>query len=313
VETDQLEAFDRVVQEGGFGRAAIALGIGQPAVSARIQSLELALGGALFRRGRTVALTALGEAFLPYARRVLEVLREGTDSARMVQSGKHGRIRFGTLSSLAGGLVGPALLAFLRDYPDVECVARSADHEFVVRMLLDGIVDMALISWPFAEHLADVVPLFLLTEPVVLMAHPAHALAKRRAVTADDVARLAQPLIRLRWWPQHEPAVLALAERAGRCVELPKEAARRLVMEGVGAGFFARTYMADAIAEGHVSEVSVSGIAPVRREIALVLRRSAGLSPAGAAWVEALRRQAKKLRLPIQRAETSAKRAGPKA
>lgn len=40
VDLDQLAAFDRIVREGGFGRAALALGIGQPAVSARIRTLE---------------------------------------------------------------------------------------------------------------------------------------------------------------------------------------------------------------------------------------------------------------------------------
>ena len=42
---DQLVAFDQVVREGSFSRAALSLGIGQPAVSSRIQGLEAALGG----------------------------------------------------------------------------------------------------------------------------------------------------------------------------------------------------------------------------------------------------------------------------
>ena len=40
--TDQLVAFQRIVREGSFSRAAFALGIGQPAVSARIAALEAA-------------------------------------------------------------------------------------------------------------------------------------------------------------------------------------------------------------------------------------------------------------------------------
>src|SRR5579864_3034904 len=52
VDTGQLETLDRIVREGSFSRAAVALGIGQPAVSSRIQSLEETLGGALFTRAR---------------------------------------------------------------------------------------------------------------------------------------------------------------------------------------------------------------------------------------------------------------------
>jgi len=43
---DQLLAFERVAREGSFSRAALAVGIGQPAMSARIHALEAALGGA---------------------------------------------------------------------------------------------------------------------------------------------------------------------------------------------------------------------------------------------------------------------------
>src|SRR5689334_18140039 len=76
MDLDQIAAFERVVREGSFSRAAVALGIGQPAVSSRIQALEEDVGGILFLRGRRVSLTPMGEGLLPYARRVLEVLRE---------------------------------------------------------------------------------------------------------------------------------------------------------------------------------------------------------------------------------------------
>src|ERR1051325_10596819 len=72
VDTDQLAAFLRVVRESSFTRAALSLGIGQPAVSARIHALEAAIGGPLFTRGRKIGLTLLGEGFLPYARRATE-------------------------------------------------------------------------------------------------------------------------------------------------------------------------------------------------------------------------------------------------
>jgi DNA-binding transcriptional LysR family regulator len=68
MQLEQLVAFDRVAREGSFSRAALALGLGQPAVSSRILALEDAVGGALFLRGRAIRLTALGESFLPYAR-----------------------------------------------------------------------------------------------------------------------------------------------------------------------------------------------------------------------------------------------------
>ncbi|MFL5311957.1 MAG: LysR family transcriptional regulator, partial [Myxococcales bacterium] len=50
---DQLVAFERVAREGSFSRAAAALRLGQPAISARILALEDEVGGSLFVRARS--------------------------------------------------------------------------------------------------------------------------------------------------------------------------------------------------------------------------------------------------------------------
>ena len=298
MDTGQLETFDRIVREGSFSRAAIALGIGQPAVSSRIQSLEETLGGALFTRGRVVALTPLGEAFLPYARRALVVVREGVDSAQLVQVGKRGRIRLGVLGSLASGIAGPALVRFMERHPEVDHTVRATDHESLLRLLGDGIVDLSFVVWPVAPPTANTLaPLFVFRERVVLVAHPGHALARRRTVSPDDVAMLSRPLIRLRWWLQHNPRVTDLADRSGTATDLPMEVARHLVLAGIGAGFFARTYVRSDLAAGALVEIPVRVMPPLHRDIALVRRRGTPLSPAAAALVQALRAQADRIEL----------------
>ncbi len=298
MDLDQLAAFDRIVREGGFGRAAIALGIGQPAVSARIRALEERVGGALFTRGRRVALTALGESFLPYARRAIELLAEGAEAARLAQTGGRGRVRLGSLASLAGGLVGPALGGYVRAHPEVECTVRAGDHERIVALLLDGVVDLGVVTWPCTEAAAaDLQAILVFHEPVVLVSRPDHPLARPRA-TVEEVVRLGRPLFRLRWWQRPDPVLTALAERAGTAVELPMETARAMALEGAGVGFFTRTYIADDLARGALVEIPVRDLARVFRDSALVRRRRSGpLSPAAAHLVEAVRRQADHLGL----------------
>jgi DNA-binding transcriptional LysR family regulator len=297
MDVDQLAALDRVVREGSFSRAALALGLGQPAVSARIQALEAKVGGLLFHRGRRIALTALGETFLPFARRALEVLREGVGAAQLAQVGQRGRVRLGVLGSLAGGLGGPALARFLPAHPEVHVWMRSGNHEELLEQLLDGLLDLAVITWPCPEPASSAVGAVLLfREPVPLVVHPRHPLARGEA-DAAAVAALATPLIRLRWWQSHHPVVTALADRAPRAVELPMEAARQLVASGTGAGFFTRTYVADDLARGDLVEVPVRDLPRLHRDAALVRRVRSDLSPAGAALVEALRAQAAALGL----------------
>jgi DNA-binding transcriptional LysR family regulator len=298
LDLDQLRAFERVVREGSFSRAALALDIGQPAVSTRIRGLEAALGGPLFTRGRRVALTPRGESLLPYVRRALDVLGEGVSAARAAQPGQRGRVSLGVLGSLARGLAGPALSRFLRAYPEVECTIKSGAHEVLVEMLLDGIVELALVAWPFPRAAAaDLAPLLVLSEAVTLVAHPKHLLALRRTVREADVARLARPFYRLRWWPAHHPALERLAASTDGALEVAMEAALHLVQQGLGAGFFTETYVAEAMAAGTVVPVAVRGLPRIARGSALVRRATGPLTPCAANLVQAIRAEAQRLKL----------------
>ena len=75
VEIPQLEAFLEAADRGSFRRAAEALYLSQPSVSARVQALEDEVGVSLFHRtARGVRLTDMGRTFLPFAQRSMETL-----------------------------------------------------------------------------------------------------------------------------------------------------------------------------------------------------------------------------------------------
>jgi DNA-binding transcriptional LysR family regulator len=158
-------------------------------------------------------------------------------------------------------------------------------------------VDLAVVIWPCGGSVeAELTPLFLFREPVVLVAHPRHELALRRSVTADDVARLARPLLQLRWWKKHHPQITRLAQRSRTALEVPMETGRYLVLQGTGAGFFTRTYIAGDLLASALAEIPVRGFSPLIRTSALVRRkRSMPLTPAAAALIQALRLEADRL------------------
>jgi DNA-binding transcriptional LysR family regulator len=296
---EQLLAFDRVAREGSFSRAALVLGIGQPAVSSRIQALEAALGGAVFRRGRRITITALGESFLPYVRRALDVIAEGVEAARLSQQGQRGRITLGVLPSLAGPVVGPALAKLIAAHPAVDALVKSGEHEAMLAFLLDGIVELALIAWPCPPALEpELRALMILREPVVLVAGRRHPLTKRKHVAQADVAALARPLYRLRWWQSHHPAIARLADLTGRSLDLPIETALHLVRRGQGAGFFTRALVATDLQRGTLTEIPVRDLPPITRDSTLVRRiRASPLSPAAARLCALLRAEAEGLGL----------------
>src|SRR2546430_6467083 len=74
----QMEGFLEVARRGNVSRAAEAMFVTQPTLTARLHALERELGEPLFARTRRgMRLTDAGRAFLPYAERAMRAVREG--------------------------------------------------------------------------------------------------------------------------------------------------------------------------------------------------------------------------------------------
>jgi DNA-binding transcriptional LysR family regulator len=295
VDTAQLTAFERIVRERSFSRAARALDIAQPTISERIKALERTLGGPLFaRRGRTAELTDLGASFLPYARRALEVLESGVAVARESRAGERGRASVGVLESLSGALIGPVLSRFHAEHPNVEVLVRAGRQRQVMELLYDGVVGMAVVAWPCPESLnGELEPLLLMRERVVLVAAPNHQLARLAHVDMQVVAETAQPFLLLNWWLDLPREIAQLAEQAESTVDVPMDTGRFMVLHGSGAGYFPWLQVADLIATKQLREIAPRDQQQLIRDTALVRRVGAPpLSPAAEQLVEAVRTRA---------------------
>src|SRR3979490_1493638 len=94
MEIDQLETFLAVLSYGGFHRAAAALRVSQPAVSARIRSLEDSLGVTLFQRVRSpLLLSPAGKALRPHAEQILRTVAVARQSVQELQPSGGGALR----------------------------------------------------------------------------------------------------------------------------------------------------------------------------------------------------------------------------
>ncbi len=270
MDIQQLTAFERVVREGSFSRAAWSLGVSQPTISARIQGLEAVVGGLLFRRGRKVALTERGVNFLPYARRLLATWHDGLEAARF-DSGARGRLSIGALRSLTGVFLGSALAQFHAQHPEIECDVREGDQWQMMELLADDVIELALICWPIENPLlADVTPLFTMRESIKLVVHPDHPLTKLEAVTRADVIEHADPFLLLRWW-QTTPLELAqLANQASRVMDVPIETGRALIHQCAGAGFFPPSVVQSDCDRLEMRQITVVDLPPQYRDLALV-------------------------------------------
>lgn len=299
MDIDQLIAFERVVREGSFSKAAWSLGIAQPTISARIQGLEQTVGGSLFHRGRKVKLTERGVSFLPYARRMIATLQEGLESVRLAHSGERGRLTIGVLRSLTGKFLSPVLGKFQKQYPEVECYVREGDHWQLVEMLADGVIELAVICYPVIEPaLTDITPLMQFREDVIVAVSKRHSLAKQRRVTQAQILEQANPFMLLRWWQVTPMPIATLAAKAKRVADLPTHTGKALLQDSMGIGFFTKMVILPELESGSVVGLEVTDMPPIYRDTALVrLSRNKELSPAASNFAQILQTEAKKQKL----------------
>src|SRR5437868_4285134 len=88
-----LESFIEVARHGNVSRAAEALFVTQPAITARLKSLERNSGAELFvRTPRGMRLSDAGRALLPYAERTLATVEEARHSLANLQGEDRGEL-----------------------------------------------------------------------------------------------------------------------------------------------------------------------------------------------------------------------------
>ncbi len=96
MEIYQIRAFVTVARMGNLTRAAEALCLTQPAVTAQIKALEQSLGVALFDRSAgKFALAKAGESLLPTAEAVLTLGTQLKSQAMKLQGELHGTVQLG--------------------------------------------------------------------------------------------------------------------------------------------------------------------------------------------------------------------------
>src|SRR6202035_3821311 len=92
----QVEGFLEVARRGNVSRAAEAMFVTQPTLTARLHALERELGGPLFALTRGgMHLSDAGRAFLPYAERYLRFVLDGRQALTDARSASDGRLVLG--------------------------------------------------------------------------------------------------------------------------------------------------------------------------------------------------------------------------
>lgn len=125
-----IRVFNRIVETGGFTRAADSLRMPKATVTKLIQNLESHLQTKLFQRTtRSVSVTQEGESYYHRTVKWLADLEQMEGSLAESQSTPQGILRIDAGSAVARELLIPALPDFLARYPGISIDLGVSDRE----------------------------------------------------------------------------------------------------------------------------------------------------------------------------------------
>ncbi len=179
----QLECIVAVADHGSFRKAATALGISQPALSAQVQAIETLLGVQIFERDRrSVLVTPAGEDIVGRAREALAAVDSVSDAARRRGEPLVGPLRLGVIPTVAPYWL-PALLPTVRTkFPKLELILREEQTSRLRAQLVAGQLDAAMVAIPVD---GDVTTATIVRESFVVAAPRGADILKKRGKLTD--------------------------------------------------------------------------------------------------------------------------------
>jgi LysR family transcriptional regulator, transcription activator of glutamate synthase operon len=183
MELRQLRYLVALADERHFTRAAARLHIAQPALSQQVKRLEDELGIALVdRTTRHVALTEAGERLVARARRVVGEVEAATAELSELAGIRTGRVVIGAMRSTGPFDLSALLAGFHARHPGIELVVREEPSEVMLQKLHADALDVAFLAVNRLDAGPDIRLQPLLSEPLVALVAPGHALAGRGRV-----------------------------------------------------------------------------------------------------------------------------------
>lgn len=180
---EQIQAFLTVADTGSFQQAAKRCDVTQSTISRQIQTLENILGMPLLHRTSQVKLTIAGERFLPRARKICQEWRMATHELADLLDGKQPELCVAAIHSVCAYRLPPVLQQFCAEYPEVQLRVTSLGSDRALKVLKDGLVDIAIVmNNRFLTASPEMSVDLLYTEPVQVLMSVDHPLASAIAV-----------------------------------------------------------------------------------------------------------------------------------
>lgn len=247
MEIYQIKVFLEVARHLSFTDAADALNLTQPAVSAKIKSLESELGTPVFYRlGRKVELTEVGHFLLAEAPKLIQVEHQLLQTIEEIKKGKVGNLKIGCTTAIAEGWLPSILFNYRQKYPEIQtrCIVFES-VEYLYRAMTSHQVDIGISDVSF-DGLSDITTTCIDTIHYSAFLASTHPFAKQSWLSIQEL--------------KHEPWVILPAGSPSRLIfesrltELGLSLAEFTRLETVDTIGLMRTYMTQGNYLGFASE-----------------------------------------------------------
>ena len=290
MEIDQVETFLAVATFGGFHRAAEALRISQPAVSARIRALEDSLGVKLFSRSRGgLMVSEAGRTFRPHAEQLLRMAALARQAVHESQPASNTPLQIAAALSISVYFLPDVLKRFQRAHPNVIISIRPGHSKEVLDMVLNEEAEIGLAR--SLQH-PEVETISLREDPLLLVAHPRRGPAHTQKAQLEKIATW--PLIFYERGSSDWTLTHSLFRRAGLVPNVSLEVdsietAKRMVERGLGLSFLPQLAVGREIRSRKLTTVKLLDAEPLQRSLDVIHPRRRPLRPEARTFLQTVR------------------------
>ncbi len=187
MQIESLKVFCDLAETQSFTKAAQVNSVTQSAVSQQISSLERIFKALLIERSKKkFRLTREGQVLYDYSKQIIGTFDSLHSKLQEIKDIISGTIRVATIYSIGLHDLPPYLKKFLKAYPTVNVHVEYRRANQVYEDVLGNVVDMGLVAYPSRDNKLELFP--LRKEPLVLICHPQHPLAKHKSVRLKSLS-----------------------------------------------------------------------------------------------------------------------------
>ena len=281
---ESIETFVLLSENGNFTKTAEMQYLVQSTISNRINELEKYVGKELFiRTNKNVRLTKSGEAFLPYAQRILMLKKDGIIKARSIGIYED-RLALGLVDCIYKGIISPIIKKYFLTFPSIAVKLKVNHSEEIIKLLGDGILDIGFVYTKSKSSKFEVVN--FLKDEIILVTSPKNKIITKSEISYIDLMQL--PLLYadlgeefFNWLSKifgDSPLLKLSVDEVSYVIDFVKE--------GFGYAFVTKSSVNNELDSGELIHVKIKDSKIPSRQIYMLINKNKKDSIAIKSWLE---------------------------